>query len=185
VKRIVIPALLAFSLLAAACSGGDESGPQVASLDDTETDTTLAAPELDQEETLLEFSECMRDQGVEFPDPTVDADGNLNFGFGEMNPNEIDREALIDAGENCRDLLEGVALGFSQIDTSTFDDLFLEYAACMRDQGFDDIPDSLDLSDLLSPEDLPFDIEDPDFVAADEECRDIFADLRADLGGTG
>jgi hypothetical protein len=55
----------------------------------------------------------------------------------------------------------------------------------MRDQGFDDIPDSLDLSDLLSPEDLPFDIEDPDFVAADEECRDIFADLRADLGGTG
>jgi hypothetical protein len=185
-KKIVIPAVLAFALLAAACSSGGDESAQVASLDDVPSESSpAAAVDLDQEQALLEFGECMRDQGVEFPDPTVDADGNLSFGFRNMSPDEIDRDALLEAGEECRDLLDGVALGFSQVDTSEFDDLFLEYAECMRDHGYESIPDSFDLNDLLNPDNLPFDIEDPDFVAADEACRYIFADLRAGLGATG
>lgn len=174
---------LALALVAAACGGEDESGG-VASLEEVTTTAASASVDTDQEQALLDFGQCMRDQGVEFPDPVIDADGNLTFGFdASTNPDELDRDALLEAGEACQEHLEGVALGFSQLDTSEFDDLFLDYAECMRENGFTDMPDSFDIQDLLETGEPPVDVDDPNFIAANEACQDIFADFRGGFGG--
>lgn len=182
-KRSLILVFLAIALIAAACGGDDDSGG-VASLEDVTTTAESASINADQEQALLDFGQCMRDQGVEFPDPEIDADGNLTFGFDEStNPDDLDRDALLDAGEACQDHLEGVALGFSQLDTSEFDDLFLEYAECMRENGFTDMPDTFDIQDILEGGEPPVDVEDPEFIAANEACQDIFADFTGGFGG--
>ena len=73
--------LAALSLVAAACGGSDDG---VASLEGT--DGTLpqsvqdAASEVDDEQALLAFAACMRDNGVpDFPDPRLSADGSVDF----------------------------------------------------------------------------------------------------------
>jgi hypothetical protein len=181
-RRIIIIAFT-FALLAAACSsnGGDTG---VASLTTIDQEAAVATTSpLGDEQALIEFSRCMRDQGVDFPDPVVDADGYPRFEFDD--PTAIDRDALFEAGESCRDLLEGVVLGLPDFDTAEFNDTFLEYAACMRDHGFEDMPDRLDMAALMGGGDLPFDPTDPDFIAADDACRDIFAEFRAGFGRKG
>ena len=179
-RRItILIALVAIAL--AACGGGDDSA-DVASIEDTgvvsATDTTQA---LSDEEALIEFAACMRDQGMDFPDPSVDANGLPSFEFDD--PESIDQDAMFEAGEECRYLIEGVVLNLLDFDTSEFDDTFLEYAACMREQGIEDIPDSIDLTSIIEEGNLPFDPDDPAFIAADEQCRDVFAEFAERFGG--
>ena len=178
-RLLILIAALAVAL--AACGGADDAS-EVASLEDTSpaavTDTTEAPSD---EEALIEFAACMRDQGMDFPDPIVDANGYPRFDFED--PESIDQDAMFEAGEACRDLIEGVVLGLVDFESSEFDDTFLEYATCMREQGVESIPDSIDIESILSEGALPFDPEDPDFQAADEQCRDIFAEFAARFGG--
>ena len=173
-------AISAIALLVAACSSGDDAG-NVASLTSVENSPVAdIADSIDDEQALIEFSACMRDQGVDFPDPIVDADGYPRFDFAD--PEDIDRDALFEAGEACRDHLEGVVLGLADFDTAEFNDTFLEYASCMRENGFEDIPDRIDLAAIMRGEELSIDPTDPDFISADEQCRDIFAEFRAGFG---
>lgn len=172
-------AVLALAL--AACGGGDDAAG-VASLEDSSqaavTDTTAA---LSDEEALIAFAACMRDQGMDFPDPVVDENGYPRFDFED--PASIDQDAMFEAGEACRDLIEGVVLGLVDFESSEFDDTFLEYATCMREQGVENVPDSIDIESIVRDGSLPFDPEDPKFIAADEKCRDIFAEFAARFGG--
>jgi len=177
-RRILI-IIFSISIVAAACSSGEDAG--VASLAATEDITSASTTQpVNDEEALVAFSQCMRDQGLDFPDPVVGSDGYPRFEFAD--PENIDRVALFEAGESCRDLLEGVVLGLPDLNTAEFSDTFLEYAGCMRDHGFDEIPDSLDMASLMTGGELSFDPTDPDFIAADEQCRDIFAEFRAGFG---
>ena len=186
VKRLtMIATLLAFGLLAAACSGSD-SGSGVASLE-TQTDT---AQDLDptsgdaavddsvsDEEAILAFAACLRNQGLDIEDPTVDADGNLR----PPRPRDIgedDREVMRSAMDACSENLENVAFGLDGADQTERQDQLLEYAACMRDNGFD-MPDP-NFSAIGAPGQGgggPFgaiDRDDPAFQAAQEACADIF-----------
>jgi len=180
VRRITI-LIAVIALTIAACGGGDDTA-DVASIEDTAdapaTDTTQG---LSDEEALIEFAACMRDQGMDFPDPTVDENGYPRFDFDD--PESIDQDAMFEAGEECRYLIDGVVLNLLDFDTAEFDDTFLEYAACMREQGIEDIPDSIDLTSIIQDGNLPFDPDDPAFIAADEQCRDIFAEFAERFGG--
>ncbi len=170
----------AIALIVAACSSGDDSS-DVATL--TSIDDSPVAEIVDSandEQALIEFSACMRDQGVDFPDPIVDSDGYPRFDFA--NPEDIDRDALFEAGEACREYLEGVVLGLPDFDTAEFNDTFLEYATCMRENGFEEIPDRIDMVAMMQGKEIPIDPTDPDFIAADEQCRDIFAEFRSGIG---
>lgn len=173
----------AIALIVAACSSADDVG-DVASLTNVDVSSVSEVVEpANDEQALIDFSACMRDQGVDFPDPIVGADGYPRFEFED--PESVDRDALMEAGEECRDLLEGVVLGLDNFDITEFDDTFLEYATCMREHGFEDIPDRIDLVAIMQGEEPPIDPTDPDFIAADEQCRDIFADFRAGIGREG
>jgi len=179
-RRIAI-LISIIALVLTACGGGTDTA-EVASIGDTADATaTDTAEALSDEEAMIEFAACMRDQDMDFPDPSVDANGNPRFEFED--PESIDQDAMFEAGEQCRDLIEGVVLNLLDFDTAEFDDTFLEYAGCMREQGIDDIPDSIDLTSIIQDGDLPFDPEDPAFIAADEQCRDIFAEFAERFGG--
>lgn len=179
-RRIAI--LFSILALALAACGGSDDAADVASLSGTaEAATTDTTEPLSDEEALIEFASCMRDQGMDFPDPVVDADGYPRFDFAD--PEAIDQDAMFEAGEACRDLIEGVVLGLVDFESSEFNDTFLEYASCMREQGIEEIPDSIDITSIMRDGELPFDAEDPAFIAADEQCRDIFAEFAARFGG--
>ena len=175
--------VLAFTLLAAAC-GGDENGePGVASLDDTVAPVSDGgSPAPDTEQQALQFATCMRDQGIDLPDPTVDADGNVEFvpppGF---QPGDL--EDILDASENCQEFLEGTLFGSEVPDLTAATDVLLDFAQCIRENGFD-LPDpdfSLVLDDPANaPAAGPFgdvDLNDPDLLAALGNCQDLLSEL--------
>ena len=178
--------VVALSLVVAACGGGsdDTSDDGVASLERTTTQAPVATAlgSADTEEQLLAFAECMREQGVDLPDPTVDADGNPQL----VPPDDFeleDLDVLQDAAEACEEFLEGVALGFEDLDLSSLSDTLVEFAACMRDNGYD-LPDP-DFS-LIAPDtnEIPtggpfgdVDFTDQDFLDALEVCQDLITNL--------
>ena len=196
--------LLALGLLASACGGSDDSDG-VASL---ETEDTVAASvdagdqstdEVDAEQAMLDLAACLRDQGLDIEDPTVDADGNVQFGGfrGAAAEGNVDREAMRAAMNSCQEQLDGVVLGFGgrDFDPTELEDTMVEYAACMRDNGYD--MDDPDLS-AFGPGSGggepgeggggPFgaiDRDDPDFVTANETCGDILAGLPGSGTGPG
>jgi len=188
-RMIILIAAMVFAL--AACGGSDDTG--VASLEES---TTTQAPSADgaagdslDEEALLEFSACMRENGVEdFEDPVVNADGTIEFGAvggeGVEIPSDAEIEELEAAFEVCADELAGVAFGGDgAFDITEFQDSFVEFAACMRDNGVE-----LDDPDFNAPGGIidvfgDIDITDPKIQEALEQCQDIFADFAP--GGTG
>jgi hypothetical protein len=179
----LVALLMVAALLMTACGGPDHSD-QVASLEDasTTTSTTLAFSELEvDEEAAIAFSQCMRDQGLDFPDPTVDADGNLRMGeldlqnFG-ATPEEI-QQNLQRAFDACSDYLGGVTFGAVMENMTALEDRFLEFAACVREHGYDMAdPDFTTASGFIDFGDL--DLDDPAFQAALEACRHVFTDFQ-------
>ena len=143
--------------------------------------------DLSDEELLLRFADCMRENGVDFPDPVVEADGTVRFGFrpgagGADAAQDLGRDPDLPAArEACEDLLEGLSFGpgSGNFDTTELQDTLLEFAQCMRDNGVD--MGDPDLSDFgpggnrdVGAGRGPFggiDFEDPDVAAALEVCQ--------------
>ena len=174
---------VALALLVAACGGSaDES---VASLSST---TTTVVPltgepsdgENSDEEAILAFAACMRENGIEdFEDPTIGSDGRIEFGgAGAGDGERADRETLRAARDICQENLEGLAFGPGNVDRSEIEDQLYEFAACMRDNGYD-MPDP-DFSaepgqgDGGGPFGGDVDPDDPAFTEALEACEAAF-----------
>ena len=187
-RRFVLP-VLAFALIASACSSEGEA-EEVASLtasDQNERGVVAAESEIDREEAILAFTQCLRDEGLDVEDPEVGTDGELR----PPRPASVaegDRDALAAARDVCSEYLEGVTLGLEGRDTTEFSDMLLEYAACMRDNGYEmDDPDLTGFTPGSGQGGGPLsgieDRDDPSFITADEVCRVIFTD--AGFGGRG
>jgi len=156
-------------VLALACSS---PSTDVASIDKTEATTVAVQTSSDDssiqtdEEKVLEFTQCIRDQGIEIQDATVDSDGNLqpprpvegaSTNFQELRP----------AFEKCRESLDGMTFGRERVDVNEQIDDLLEVTECLRDAGFDlDDPNQENLREWRGQ----FDFEDPDLQKAFEEC---------------
>ena len=158
-----------------------------------EPDDLAAVPEdLSDEERLLAFAECMRENGVDFPDPVVEADGTVTFGFrpgggagaaGLQELREVGRDPDLPAARDvCGGMLEGLAFGPGQggFDLIELQDTLLAFAQCMRDHGVDmGDPDLSRFGPGAGNDDEPgvpfriFEIDgsDPDFAAAFEVCQ--------------
>jgi hypothetical protein len=191
-QRLII-LLATIALVLAACGGSDDGG--VATLEDTPSDDGLqqtvedAAGAADDEQALLSFAACMRDNGVEaFPDPVLNADGSVEFtGSGQDPFAGVDNDTAEAAVNACIGELEGVAFapGGSDFDLNEIQDALVEFAACMRDNGIDF--DDPDLGNAFADGEVanPFgelDLSDPDVVAAIEECQDVFTGFGLGFG---
>jgi hypothetical protein len=131
------------ALLATGCSSGTDE-PGIAQLDNTDTATSTAeAGSESSEEQALAFAQCMRDNGVDFPDPTVDADGNPSFegAFGRSEEGGFDPEdtSFQDAIAACSDLMEGMVMGpgGGDFDSGAINEALYAYTQCLRDEGLD------------------------------------------------
>ena len=119
----------------AACTIGGEESQGVVTIEST-TITTVVDEEITFEEGVLEFAQCMREEGINFPDPTFDIDGNPQFDNLEIeNEEEFER-----AFENCEDILRNALPEQFDLDPeveAALVDASLEFSQCMRDQGID------------------------------------------------
>ncbi len=144
----LIVCLAAVSVFTTACSGEAESAaPEVATLDTEDSAVGDAAdaaivgdnPELAPDEAALEFSACMREQGLDFPDLAVDAEGNIDLraAFQTVDRQSEDFPAAMDA---CREVLADTGFGGGArqaLQSPELQDAFVDFSACVRDGGFD------------------------------------------------
>jgi hypothetical protein len=174
-RRILI-ATLSLVIALAAC-GDDDAGEGVASLSDS-TSTTMSADVVSENErAVLAATACLRENGLDIPDPEMDADGNVDLDNFLEIAQGVDPEVAEVALEACADVIAEVDLGFERIDLTALEDTLVEFAACMRDNGFD-LPDP-DFASAL--EEGPFggdiDIDDPAFETALENCDQILEQI--------
>ena len=153
-------AVIAAALLAAACGGSSDASSGVASLDeDQETSSSNgneAAP-LDADAQALVFAKCVRDNGVDMPDPAPGQQGLIDA-FQAVEK-DYERATLEQALGACQDLMPQ----YSQ-DHPTGDDWQLDLAECLREQG-------LDVSDTPFEDAHSGAIDINEFSAAMEVCR--------------
>lgn len=162
----------------------DDSGGGATAEAADETDEVVEE-EVDAEAQLLAFASCMRDEGIDMDDPTIDGDGNpqlappTGFDFTDASA----RDQIIAARDACAIHLEGVGLGFAgQQDTGQQDQL-LEFSQCMRDNGYD-MPD-IELGGPGGPRGLDdIDQDDPAFQQAQDVCQDILAGFGPGAGAS-
>jgi hypothetical protein len=185
----IVPLILAIGLLAAACSSA-ESDDGVASLEgdsqseQTQDDTVEAAA---QEEAVMAFTVCLRDEGLDVEDPVVDDQGNLRPPR-MRDIADLDRTVAEAAFASCDSYLEDVTFGLETEDRTEREDELLAFAACARDNGYD-MPDP-DFSSAGTPGSGgggPFaglDRDDPAFQTALAACSDVFG-AGAPIPGTG
>lgn len=170
-------------LLLSGCAG-DSGAAGVATLGGESDGAADDAEEQDLEEQMLEFTQCMRDNGVDMPDPEINEDGGVSFKRGSgsgAGPMGADREAVQDAMEACQHLRPEGGGQFSPEDRAEMQDQMLALAQCMRDHGVD-MPDPDVTGEggfrMGGPDGV--DMDDPEVQEAFEECRD-----EADLPGRG
>ncbi len=118
-----------------ACTIGGEESQGVVTIEST-TETSIVDEEITFEEGVLDFAQCMREEGINFPDPTFDIDGNPQFDNLEIE-NEEEFES---AFENCEDILRNALPEQFDLDPeveAALVDASLEFSQCMRAQGID------------------------------------------------
>ncbi len=131
------------ALLVTGCGTGSDD-PGIAQLDEANATATTTASEFgSSEEQALAFTQCMRDNGVDFPDPTVDADGNPSFdgalGRGQEGGFDPQDTSFEDAMTACGDLIEGLSVGpgGGDFDSDAMNEALYVYTQCLRDEGLD------------------------------------------------
>ena len=151
-SRLVVLLIAAIAVLNAGCGGGEEAAASVASLDDLEVAATLTPETVDdQPEDTTEA----RDPGPAetSADPTTDATGS-NGSSGKTDAGETESEDAI-------------------AEDATDEDMALAFVACVREAGFDQMPDptvNADGSVQLVPPGQQQLLGDPDFQEAAEAC---------------
>ena len=132
-RNIILTFILVF---ATACTiGGEEASEGVVTIEST-TQIEVVEVEKTFEEGVLDFAQCMREEGISFPDPSFDIDGNPEFDDLNIENEEEFEEAFV----NCEDILREALPEQFDLDPeveAALVDSSLEFSQCMRDQGID------------------------------------------------
>jgi len=180
-RFFLIPALLTAAALALGACGSAGHGDGVASLAGSVSAAPSASASGDPETQLNTYLECLRKQGVDLPDATVDAKGQVSFGR-PADGRPIDQDKLQAAMKVCGDLPAGLTGGLN-LDDPKLQDAAVKFAECMRGQGID-VPDP-DLSKIGKDGGAfgKLDRDDPKTAAAIKVCQKVFTDAGINLGG--
>lgn len=144
--RLAAAALAIPLLLSAltACGGTADEGPEAGGGTGDPTSSTRSA-----EDYRLDLAECMRDQGVDMPDPNADGSIDAQSGDGFMEAAEACNEELGDPPAAPGD-------GPKKSDEEQRAE-WVEIASCFRDNGYD-VPDPGPGESLTLPMDAPEDV---------------------------
>jgi hypothetical protein len=170
--------MAAIGLGLAACGSDSNDVPSLAA-----TPTPIEEDEiLDVETKMMEFAECLRNEGLEIIDPVVDSDGNVQKPELVEGSN-VSKEEWNVAFEVCGEIIENITFGKDEVDRSEQVDQYVELAACMRDEGFDVEDPSAETLDLwMTDFKTMIAWDDPDAEAAFETC---FGDSSGSNDGKG
>lgn len=159
-RAVVTLAAIGASAALVACGGEDASGED---------------EQAKFEDAQLEFAQCMREHGVDVPDPESGGDGGLRF---ELQ-GQVDDQDFQEAQEACRPILEDAIPEGDRPDPAEVRDQLHEMTECLRDRGYD-VPEP----QIFGPGDEPPDeppapskeledlMDDPEFQQAQEECSE-------------
>lgn len=169
-RMIGIITILA-ALVAGACGGSSAA---------SSTTTTTVDPE----QAMLDFAKCMREHGVDMPDPETDGGGRGRVQFNA----EAGQEDTVEAAHKaCEKYMQAAGPGsMSAENRQKFQDAMVAFARCMRSHGIDmPDPDMTGGGGIIMRarpgERMPED--DPEFSAAEKECRaEHLQPMEDDLG---
>ena len=173
-------------VLALAACGGSPDGDRVASLTGGgATGTTNGAAKTadkDPQQAALDFAKCMREHGIDMPDPQVDDQGRVRVRVGGPDGGRPDSKKLDEAQKACGRLMGG-GDGAGQIDPEERDAM-VAFARCMREHGID-MPDPTgDGLVMRKDDDRGPDPSSEQFQAAEKACDHHLATLGRGKAGS-
>jgi hypothetical protein len=127
-RWIVVRGLLApLLLIGLAGCGGSPSSPQIASAEKAKNPSATSASHVPDDP--LKFAQCMREHGVNMPDPDANGRVTIRAGKGEQTK-------VAAAQEACKKYMPGMGGKGSGPGVSKQDQAkFLRFAQCMRQHG--------------------------------------------------
>jgi hypothetical protein len=163
--RVLVAALLAAGALAVAACGGDDTTGGNASAADRQREAREAA---------LNYARCMREHGVDMPDPTFEGGGIRQT--GPTKEDNVPRAKVQEADRACRKYREDVdPPKLSEEEQQEFKEAALANARCMREHGIENFPDPTFGKDgqaaIRIDRSMGIDPEDPDFKEAEKACQ--------------
>jgi hypothetical protein len=154
--RRLVAVLVLGGVLAGCGGGGGDDDDGVASVDenaaadqsDGQGDEDTSGPgggridESEMQDAMLEYSQCMRDHGIDMPDPQFDEDGGVQLGVGPDGGIDPESEEFKAAEEECQSILEEARpdVQLSPEEQAEMQDKLTAMAECMRARGHD-MPD--------------------------------------------
>ncbi|MEW6476435.1 MAG: hypothetical protein AB1679_29585 [Actinomycetota bacterium] len=196
--RLPVLLLLAAGLATgAACSGSGSGSDGVASIktasdkssDSDPSDRKDQGKKTNPEDAMLEFTRCMREHGIDMPDPdTSGGPGVVRFAAPAAGGQRIDADGtkFQEAHKACQHLMEGARpQNLSPERQQEMQDQALAFSRCMRKHGVD-MPDPtfgeggqvmmrIDGGQGIDP-------EDPKFQEAQKACGEAFGPAGAKAG---
>jgi outer membrane murein-binding lipoprotein Lpp len=135
--RLTVIAAIGAAVLLAGCGAKPDDGSKVASISGPSSSAPVkAADNKSDEDKMREFAKCMREHGVDMPDPKPAGDGG---GMAiTLGGDEKDRSKLDAAQNACKHLMPNG--GEMKPPSAEELDKMRKDAKCMRDHGID-MPD--------------------------------------------
>ena len=134
------------------------------------------AAELDSQDAMLTFSACMRENGIDLPDPSFGA-GSF-FASGAMN--EIDMMSLefLGAFVSCQGYLAAAFPSVDPEEQAERNERAVDFAECMRENGIDwpdpDPVAGMTFASMIGEDGRPlFDPFDPVFQETSRACAEV------------
>ena len=163
----------ALALLALTACGSESEGNGVATLSGAKGSATPTAS-ADPEEAFRAFARCMREHGVDMPDPGAGGDVVLAPSGAPRQMGEAERA--------CNHHLKAVLREGPKMNDPEMQDRALRFARCMRENGVDMPDPGADGSIRKKAGDggaveRPFDPNDPAFKKAHEACVHHLGDI--------
>ena len=192
--RTPLLAALAVALLAAVASGCGSSGGDdgVAALDTgasaaaSSDSTTPGDAEQDPQEAALEWARCMREHGVDVPDPEVGSGGRVTVRRRAGTRIDASNEKFQAAVEECGTPLGNARPQLTEEQREQLQETMLKFAKCMREHGVDmpdpDFSGGGGLFRVGGPGRGGVNPDDPDFQKAQEACQPILQELEETIG---
>ena len=189
--RACVAVLAVVALMGAAC-GTKARGEGVASVDEGKGAASSKASQQgdeqrektkDPDKAMLDFARCMRDHGVDMPDPKSGEGGTFRFEAPESGAKMPDESSFREADKACRHLMGDAGPQLSPEDQKQMQDAMLAFARCMRDHGVE-MPDPQPSGGIVAKVGEGTDPHSPEFQAAEKDCRKHTEALDKKLGVT-
>ncbi|MEV6969466.1 hypothetical protein AB0M47_30575 [Hamadaea sp. NPDC051192] len=162
-----VPIALLFALSGCGKSGNTDNG--VASVGGTASASPSASKTrsaAEEQERALKFAQCMREHGVDMPDPEI-KDGKIQMRINAQPGTDVDA-----AQKACKDYAPDGGPGGKP--DAEMQKKQLDYAKCMRENGVEKFPDpdpnqgGIRIDGSIA--------DDPDFPKAQQACEKIMGE---------